>query len=174
SNLFKRMELYREGLRYFDRGEYLLTDSAYPLMQTVLPAYRSPQADIPDNKEFNNYIAMSRVRNEHTIGVLKGRWSSLRELRIQLRWKEEMTHLIDWAIGAIGCCVLDNMMARLGDGWERMFLEDDGPNHNVDIDEREEQGSIREIVKPITLSTRRRLLRGVRHNAWFRIPVIVR
>ncbi|ETK84105.1 hypothetical protein L915_10884, partial [Phytophthora nicotianae] len=60
SNVFKRMELYREGLRYFDGGEYRLSDSAYPLMQTVLPAYKSPQADIPDNKAFNNYLAMSR------------------------------------------------------------------------------------------------------------------
>eukprot|EP00644_Phytophthora_capsici_P005192 jgi/Phyca11/96240/e_gw1.1.1194.1 len=162
SNVFKRMGLYRERRRYFDDGEFMLADSAYPLLQNVLPAFKSPLADIPDNREFNNYLAMSRVRNEHAIGVLKGRWSSLRELRIQLRWKEEMTYLIDWAIG---CCVLHNMMARLGDGWENMFLELDEPNNNVDFAGREEQGSIREHIKPIALRTRRRLLRRIRHNA---------
>ncbi|OWZ04612.1 hypothetical protein PHMEG_00023454 [Phytophthora megakarya] len=79
SNVFKRMSLYRESVKYFDDSEYLLTDSAYPLLQNVLPAYKSPFT--PDNGEFNNYLAMSRVRNEHAIGILKGRWSSLRELR---------------------------------------------------------------------------------------------
>ncbi|ETN13040.1 hypothetical protein PPTG_22447 [Phytophthora nicotianae INRA-310] len=159
SNVFKRMKIYRESELFFDGGEFLLADSAYPLLQTVLPAYKSPLADQPDNAEFNNYLAMSRVRNEHAIGILKGRWSSLRELRNQLRSEQEMTQLIDWAIG---CCVLHNMMARLGDGWKKMFLESDPPNQGADGFAREERSSIREIIKPITLITRRRSLRRMR------------
>eukprot|EP00644_Phytophthora_capsici_P002773 jgi/Phyca11/573723/estExt2_Genewise1.C_PHYCAscaffold_550104 len=133
------MGLFRERHRHFSDGEYLLADSAYPLLPTVLPAFKAPLADIPDNREFNNYLAMSRVRNEHAIGVLKGRWSSLRELRNQLRSQEEMTHLIDWAIG---CCVLHNMMARLGDGWERMFLERDDNINNANIAEYADRDEI--------------------------------
>lgn len=152
SSVFKRMGIYRHADNFFSRGEYLLADSAYPSLLTVLPAYKRPLADRPDNTEFNYYLAKSRVRNEHTIGVLTSRWASLREMRNQLRSKGEMDSLIEWVLG---CCVLHNMLAKLGDAWTRMILDDDIDNDWFDPSERELQDSIREQVKPITLQLHR-------------------
>ncbi|KAF1779377.1 hypothetical protein GQ600_17607 [Phytophthora cactorum] len=110
--VFKRMGIYRDPNNFFSAGEYLVADSAYPSLPTVLPAYKLPPADNEDNAEFNFYLAKSRVRNEHkivTLGFTK------RDAR-QLRSKAEMNVFIEWVLG---CCTLHNMLAKLGDAWKQ-------------------------------------------------------
>ena len=110
-------------------GQYLLADSAYALSKTCIPSYKSPAANFPANKEFNYCIAKSRVRNEHTIGILKGRWASLQHLRLALASKKDMKHIIRW----VNCCViLHNMLSDLGDAWEEIQanMEVTGPSES--------------------------------------------
>ena len=45
---------------------------------------------MPDNEVFNNHVLMVRIRSEHAIGYLKGRFQSLKGLRIQI--DSERTH----------------------------------------------------------------------------------
>ncbi|KNE90635.1 hypothetical protein PSTG_15953 [Puccinia striiformis f. sp. tritici PST-78] len=117
SMVFKSMKLHSEAERFFDPGQYLLADSAYALSMTTIPAYKSPASNIQANGEFNYCLAKSRVRNEHTIGILKGRWASLQQLRLCLNERKHMTEIIRW----INCCiVLHNMLAHLGDAWDEM------------------------------------------------------
>ncbi|KAL6533351.1 hypothetical protein OROMI_027463 [Orobanche minor] len=59
--------------QFFSKGEYIIGDSAYGVSKYLIPAFKSLVADIQMNKEFNYVLAKSRVRNEHTIGILKGR-----------------------------------------------------------------------------------------------------
>ncbi|KAI7964478.1 hypothetical protein MJO29_002576 [Puccinia striiformis f. sp. tritici] len=80
SKVYKRMQLHVNSSEYFDEGQYLLADSAYELTNTVIPSYKSPASNSSINTEFNYCVAKARVRNEHTIGILKARWSSLREM----------------------------------------------------------------------------------------------
>lgn len=122
STVFKRMPLYTEPHLLFSPGEYLNADSAYKLSRTCIPSYKAPAANRQDNKEFNYCVAKSRVRREHCIGILKSRWSSLQEMRQQLRSAGDMEILIRWVAA---CCVLHNMLARLGDAWKDMYLEND-------------------------------------------------
>ncbi|POW16278.1 hypothetical protein PSTT_01459 [Puccinia striiformis] len=56
---------------FFDEGQYLLADSAYELTSTVIPSYKSPASNSTINTEFNYCVAKARVRNEHTISILK-------------------------------------------------------------------------------------------------------
>jgi len=92
------------------------------------------------------------VRNEHVIGVLKSRWGSLREMRNQLRSKTEMDAFIEWVLG---CCVLHNMLAKLGDAWKLMVLEGDNDDGGPNFSEVEQEGAVIEHVKPITLALHR-------------------
>ncbi|MBW0553722.1 hypothetical protein O181_093437 [Austropuccinia psidii MF-1] len=46
--------------------------SAYPLNEHLIPAYRGPAANVRINAGINYCLAKSHVRNEHTIGILKG------------------------------------------------------------------------------------------------------
>lgn len=126
STVFKKMDLYRKPHLHFSPGEYLIADSAYGLSMTCIPSYKAPAANSRDNTEFNYCVAKSRVRNEHCIGILKSRWGSLKEMRQQIRTAGDLKIFTLWAIA---CCVLHNMLARLGDAWEDMYLEED-----VDVD----------------------------------------
>ncbi len=51
--------------------------------------------------EFNNHVSMLRIRSEHAIGYLKGRFQSMKNLRINIR--DEATHKIAtyWILGCI-------------------------------------------------------------------------
>ena len=99
----------------FKSGQYLLADSAYQLSQTVIPAYKAPAAYERSNAEFNFRLAKSRVRNEHTIGILKSRFASLKELRLHLYQKSHMLPYIKWIYS---CMILHNMLSKLDDSWD--------------------------------------------------------
>ena len=56
-----------------------------------------------------------RVKIEHCIGVLKGRFSSLKGLRVYLARRQQCGAALDWVEA---CCVLHNMMVSFRDTWE--------------------------------------------------------
>ncbi|KNE99730.1 hypothetical protein PSTG_07018 [Puccinia striiformis f. sp. tritici PST-78] len=115
SMVFKHMKVHLEPDNYFDPGQYLIGDSAYGLTMTTIPAYKAPASNIKENTEFNYCLAKSRVRNKHTIGILKGRWASLQGLRLQINEKKHMIEVIRWINS---CVTLHNMLAHLGDSWD--------------------------------------------------------
>ncbi|KAE8952841.1 hypothetical protein PF011_g32582 [Phytophthora fragariae] len=84
-----------------------------------------------DIEAFNMCIAHVRVVNEHTIGVLKGRWACLRELRVQLNKKEYMERILQWITA---CVVLHNMLLSQNDDWTS-----DDESSDEDSDEPEEE-----------------------------------
>ncbi|EFP83358.2 uncharacterized protein PGTG_08544 [Puccinia graminis f. sp. tritici CRL 75-36-700-3] len=98
SMVFKRMMLQKEPALFFDRGKYLIADSAYELGVHCIPAYKAPAAYIKENTEFNYCLARSRVQNEHTIGILKGRWASLQQLQLAIQKPSDMMEL-DVSVG---------------------------------------------------------------------------
>lgn len=77
----------------------------------MITPFKSPATNLPENQVFNKFLAKSRVRNEHTIGILKGRWASLNELRIAINKREDAEHAVGWIMT---CCLLHNMLADLG------------------------------------------------------------
>ncbi|KAE9355365.1 hypothetical protein PR003_g2898 [Phytophthora rubi] len=118
STVNREMALSKDGYKrqFFSEGQYLLADSAYPAdktYNTLDPAYKKYQAGT-DNEAFNTCVAHVRVVNEHTIGVLKSRWSSLRELRVQIKIKEDIERVLRW-INA--CVVLHNLPIEIADDW---------------------------------------------------------
>lgn len=119
------MKIAQHPDKYFCQNQYLLADSAYANSQHTIPAYKGRALEDPDIKKFNTYLAKSRVRNEHAIGILKGRWSSLREMRNQLRSPKELTSFIDWVIV---CVILHNMLAKIGDEWIDLYHEEAAPD----------------------------------------------
>ena len=111
--------------------QFLLADSAYKLTQTVIPAYKAPAAYQASNAEFNFRLAKSRVRNEHTIGMLKSRFASLKELRLHLYKRGHMVPYIKWIYS---CMILHNMLAELQDTWESLYGNAEGSHDPEPID----------------------------------------
>jgi hypothetical protein len=152
---FQRMDQFRVPKDFFSPGEYLLADSAYTVSRYCVPPYKSPAADLPENSEFNTYLACSRVRNEHCIGVLKGRWQSLRELRHHLRDDKNMENLCAWVVG---CCVLHNIMVHLRDAWIEEEEEEEScyqPSIVFDSQHTVTGLTFRETLKKTTIETNR-------------------
>jgi hypothetical protein len=71
---------------YFSGQEYLLADSGYSTSDHILAAFKKVRG-IPMTKAqivFNKRLAQCRYVNEHAIGLLKGRFHSLRGMRYDL------------------------------------------------------------------------------------------
>ncbi|KAI5825490.1 hypothetical protein K523DRAFT_222903, partial [Schizophyllum commune Tattone D] len=71
-------------------------------LQTWLVApYKLPERNLPDNETFNTHLSFVRIRSEHAIGFLKGRFQSLKNLRVNII--DEATH--KFALYWIVCCI---------------------------------------------------------------------
>lgn len=51
-----------------------------------------PEREEPDNRVFNNHVSMVHIRSEHAIGYLKGRFHSLKGIRVKIH--DKATHRI--------------------------------------------------------------------------------
>ncbi|KNZ60602.1 hypothetical protein VP01_15307g1, partial [Puccinia sorghi] len=84
-------------------------DSAYTSDWFTLPDYKGKELLDHKNDDFDYHLAQSRVRIENTIVILK-QFSSLHELRTQIRNHKEMKDTIKWIIH---CVVLCNVLMSL-------------------------------------------------------------
>ncbi|KNZ45386.1 hypothetical protein VP01_8185g2, partial [Puccinia sorghi] len=75
---------------FFNQNQFLHTDSALTSDWFTLPAYNGKDLLDHQNVDFNYHLSQSQVRIEHAIGILKGKFSSLCELRTQIRNHKEM------------------------------------------------------------------------------------
>jgi hypothetical protein len=144
------MQLAQQPEQFFDQNQFLLADSAYPSNQYTIPAYKGADLLIPENVDFNYHLAQSRVRIEHAIGILKGRFASLREMRSQIRNRHEMKEAIKWIIS---CVVLHNLLADLKDQWNELYEEEEPePAPPVGQENEDSNDGLRGVLRPITLS----------------------
>lgn len=68
----------------------------------IVSPYKKPERDIPENEEFNNHLSMVRIRSEHAIGFLKGRFQSLKHLQLQISDKHSHQFATYWIAACIG------------------------------------------------------------------------
>ena len=79
----------------------------------MIPAYKKKVGQIdldPETEFFNKTLSKARIESEHTIGMLKGRWPFLRQVRFKI---EEETHkqCIEYILKYVHvCCILHNLM----------------------------------------------------------------
>ena len=88
----------------------LLQDDVQPLIYRtpeqintwITAPYKAPERNDPDNALFNNHVSILRIRSEHAIGYLKGRFQSLKNLRVHI--KDRSSHVLAtyWVAACIG------------------------------------------------------------------------
>jgi hypothetical protein len=68
----------------------------------VTAPYKKPASLEDDNETFNNHVSMLRIRSEHAIGFLKGRFHSLKHLRVNIA--DESSHKLAtyWVSACVG------------------------------------------------------------------------
>lgn len=68
-------------------GEWMLADAAYPLKPWCITPFKKPTLGTLTRaqRRFNYFHSRVHVQVKCAIGLLKGRWQSLREVRIQVK-----------------------------------------------------------------------------------------
>ena len=90
NRVFLYPEIAKQPHEYLASGEYLLADSAYPVSEITVAPCKKPAALKRENETFNLYHSRTRIAAEHTIGILKGRFKSLKALRLTIRTRKIM------------------------------------------------------------------------------------
>ncbi|KAF7377320.1 DDE Tnp4 domain-containing protein [Mycena sanguinolenta] len=91
----------------FQGDEFAWGDSAYTLSSRVIPVHKRPASLIPDNATFDRAVSHIRVRSEHCMGALKGRFQCLRGLRVNINSNEDHWEALRWVTVAI---ILHNLV----------------------------------------------------------------
>ena len=104
-----------------------------------------------EQKRFNESCASVRVIIEHTFGLLKGRWSSLRGLRGSVATAFDEHRATCWIRA---CVVLHNLLLSTAEEYEDNGEDDDGLEALPD-------GHQPEDAEPILHPTRLRVMRAM-------------
>ena len=85
----------------FDGEEFAWADSAYTANARTIPVHKRPASLLPENALFDKTVAHLRVRSEHCMGALKGRFQCLRGLRVDINTKVDHVAACRWITIAI-------------------------------------------------------------------------
>lgn len=119
-----RANWHKHPSSFFSDGQYLLGDKGMKYTDRVLGPYKAAESTTPNRRNYNFHLACLRVRSEHTIGILKGRFCSLKELRLDICSDKAFVRATDWILA---CCVLHNICQTENDGAPERVQEDEGP-----------------------------------------------
>jgi len=97
---------------YFTNGQYLLGDKGMLYSRHVIGPFKEPECTCAEHRNYNYQLARLRVKSEHAIGILKGRWGSLKELRLTLATDRQFSFAMTWITA---CIVLHNICVDEGD-----------------------------------------------------------
>jgi hypothetical protein len=116
----------------FDGEEFAWTDSAYAVNARTIPVHKQPASLDPANALFDHVLAQLRVRSEHCMGALKGRFQCLRGLRVNINSKSDHAEALRWITVAI---ILHNLIIDVeGDSFASHFISDH--SHEQEFEDR--------------------------------------
>ena len=147
NRVWKSSQLFLESEKFFSDGEYILGDSAFQSTAIMVPIFRNERTCVIKQR-FNHIIKKPRVKSEHAIGMVKGRFPMLRSLRVKIDSKRTLVK----AVQMVNCCyILHNLLIQ--DHFDATWFEGEDnddedaatldilydDNDDVDPDDRREQ-----------------------------------
>ncbi|VDB88565.1 unnamed protein product [Peniophora sp. CBMAI 1063] len=116
SSGWRDTDVYKRRRQLIAPDEWVWADSAYPLTDWCQSPYIKPEKEEPRNTTYNYHLSAIRVRSEHCIGFLKGRWASLKGLRVDVNSEKGLEYASLW----IRACILLHMFAMKHESGENM------------------------------------------------------
>jgi hypothetical protein len=134
---------------FFEGDEFAWADSAYTLNKRTIPVHRKPASLRRENTIFDKAVAHLRVRSEHCMGALKGRFQCLRGLRVNINSNTDHIMACRWITVAI---ILHNLIIDVeGEVSEAAFYplhdQEEGQEiiaHPMEEEEEEEEEELEE------------------------------
>lgn len=137
------IQLENHPENFFEGEQYLLGDSGFAASSTIIPAYKENDAravsPLAHRQRFNVELSKQRVTVEHTLGMLKSRYQSLRGLRHIIRDTRSFNHNL---CHIRACAILHNIAVGLPD--DGFWDEEDLPRLRAEWEAEAE--SIRTIL----------------------------
>ncbi len=141
----------------FKGNEFAWTDSAYTLTARTIPVHKKPASFQRNNSIFDSAVAHLRIRSEHCMGALKGRWQCLRGLRVLINSNRQHLHACRWITVAI---ILHNIVIDTeGEKWAQHFAQQHDMSEEPSAEDQDSAaGRILESVRNGDGEARRREL----------------
>jgi len=121
STVFDNSDICKNPSLFFSAGEFIIADAGYALKPFICTPYKHPLADIPHNRLFNELFSSARCVIEHVNGMLKGRFNSLKGVRILVCKLSDFKRMNEWITV---CCVLHNILNYQKDCWDEEYTEE--------------------------------------------------
>lgn len=99
---FQSMRVGQRQTELLDEDEWCWADQGYHLTKWLILPYEQPADQVNDNRVFNHHLSKIRIPCEQTIGYLRGRFQSLKELRIRIRKEKDLDYAVAW----INTCIV--------------------------------------------------------------------
>lgn len=122
-----------------------------------------PEKDLPENHEYNYNVSAVRIRSEHCVGWLKGRFPCMKGLRLRI---DEEAHVQYASLWLQGCILIHNFAVRAEGGvnMERDTFFREGREYMEELrtfeEEWREECRILRAVEEATANEDARLLAG--------------
>lgn len=112
ARVFKNSTIAEQPDDFFSGSEYVIGDSAYTLSSRMITPFKKPSRGSLSTQEhrFNNALSGVRVSVEHCIGILKGRFQSLRGMRKMHRNERGLRTTCHWFRA---CAILHNLVVSV-------------------------------------------------------------
>jgi hypothetical protein len=112
ATVFGQSDLFKDPHAYFSALEYLLGDSGYCGTWFICTPYRQPAASIPHNEVYNTLFSSARQVIEHVNGIIKNRFGSLKNIRIEIKKAKDFETFNNWILV---CLILHNLLLSFDD-----------------------------------------------------------
>jgi hypothetical protein len=114
-DVLSQSPIYATPTEYFSDMQYIVADAGYGAKWWLCTPYKNPQAQLEHNRIFNQLFSSGRVTIEHTNGILKNRFASLKGLPHQVKQKKHFKGMMELILATL---TLHNMLLILSDEWE--------------------------------------------------------
>ncbi|CAL1671631.1 unnamed protein product [Lasius platythorax] len=120
ARIFRNSDIYysirQNPEKYFPRGEFILTDKAYPTLKWCITPYINRGNLTRQQENFNTLVSQTRQTIERAFALLFGRFRRLKYLDMN------RVDLISKTI--LACCVLHNICLDFGDDLIREYVQE--------------------------------------------------
>ena len=154
THCFAATRLAQEHDQLLAEDEWVWADVGFPIETWCMIPYKKPLSEIRENRIFNLNLSRIRIKSEHAIGYLKGRFQSLKELRIQIHGPEDVTFAMAWVNACIvlhSFCLDDELEVQRdwldnGAAFEQWIREDRDPEMDEPAAMNPQTAAIRRVT----------------------------
>ena len=138
NRVWKNCRLFTKREEYFGDRDYLIGDAAFSASPIMVQSFKKDARTgylSPEKEFFNTKLGSLRIKSEHCIGMLKGRFPCLRRVSGSLKNAADMKYILQLVESS---AILHNFLLQKGDFIDQSWFDE--INDSMDIDDSGDGG----------------------------------